>query len=713
MREEKAIFNDLANLCSSSGYAHVIAYLCFRDYTIGYSEQLAPSSMAHQFSWEKLVRNEVSTLIGLMFKTEIDLALPKPEILDSMIQRTELLLKEMHQSLITPLTVVLNPSDNEQDDLNPFTQGSFLRETVFYSGESAYNFQYRGFSLKKYAKDNDWFQANKGFTIEDANTVLSCIENIQNEKILNQLKSLEGVDPHNWTMLPAFIFTAKEIAKHSGIRKSIVDKILEAFIPPNGMRNQEFNALNDFNITNAYPLIYLNNDEYLLFLNYSLTEALYETPYYWLSNDKNYIIKAMKHRGEFTEEFSAEKLKLVFGKHRVFSNIKLIDRKMPKRGKKQEIDVLVVFGDRAIIVQAKSKRLSLDAKKGNDNSIKDDFKKSTQSAYDQGLLCAKLLTDENYKLIDAEANEITISKQFKEIYIFCVISDHYPALSFQARQFLKYEKTSNIMLPFVMDIFLLDVMTEMLQSPLYFLSYINRRTQYLEKILATKELIILSYHLKKNLWINKKFDLINLDDDICMDLDVAMMVRRLGISGEATPDGILTRIKDTAVGNLIREIEQSEDPITIDLGFMLLTLSEETLTQINKGIEAIVDLTKKDRKPHDFTVIVDGIGITIHCNYNSTAIASSKLQGHCEIRKYIGKANKWFGICITPDNSALRLGLELDYPWQVSDEMDALVKDFKTNKKHKSMTKFKGTGKIGRNEKCPCGSGIKFKKCCF
>ena len=48
----------------------------------------------------------------------------------------------------------------------------------------------------------------------------------------------------------------------------------------------------------------------------------------------------MKHRGNFTEEFSAERLKLVFGNNRVFTNINICDSKKKKVG---EIDVLVVF----------------------------------------------------------------------------------------------------------------------------------------------------------------------------------------------------------------------------------------------------------------------------------------------------------------------------------------------------------------------------------
>jgi hypothetical protein len=77
-----------------------------------------------------------------------------------------------------------------------------------------------------------------------------------------------------------------------------------------------------------------------------------------------------------------------------------------------------------------------------------------------------------------------------------------------------------------MDIFTLDVMTEMLDSPLYFLSYVNRRVGYSDKLMASHEMVILSQHLKRNLWIEKKYKMVLLEDDIGADLDVAMSVRR-------------------------------------------------------------------------------------------------------------------------------------------------------------------------------------------
>ena len=115
--------------------------------------------------------------------------------------------------------------------------------------------------------------------------------------------------------------------------------------------------------------------------------------------------------------------------------------------------------------------------------------------------------------------------------------------------------TAIIQPPFVLDVFTLDTMAEMLDTPLYFLSYVNRRTGYQDKILAGHELTVLSYHLKRNLWSDKKYSFVQLDDDVTADLDVAMFVRREGRPGDSTPNGILTRLKHTRVGEIIKDIE--------------------------------------------------------------------------------------------------------------------------------------------------------------
>jgi hypothetical protein len=60
--------------------------------------------------------------------------------------------------------------------------------------------------------------------------------------------------------------------------------VIESFASSNHIT--DFKSLDDFNPINAYPIIRLPYAEYLLFQNYSLVEALYETPFFWFIEDK-------------------------------------------------------------------------------------------------------------------------------------------------------------------------------------------------------------------------------------------------------------------------------------------------------------------------------------------------------------------------------------------------------------------------------------------
>ena len=175
----------------------------------------------------------------------------------------------------------------------------------------------------------------------------------------------------------------------------------------------------------------------------SLTEASYDSPFYWMGADKTYADVAMAHRGEFTEAFTAGRLERVFGTDKVFHNIDIWDSKARKK-KLGEIDVLVLIGDRALVVQPKSKKLTLEARKGNDLQLQSDFKSAVQDACDQAFECSKHLVSGKGEFADSAGKEILVPSPLKHIHPVCVVADHYPALSFQARQFLKFKGTDVI-----------------------------------------------------------------------------------------------------------------------------------------------------------------------------------------------------------------------------------------------------------------------------
>ena len=216
------------------------------------------------------------------------------------------------------------------------------------------------------------------------------------------------------------------------------------------------------------------------------------------------------------------------------------------------------------------------------------------------------------------------------------MSEHYPALAFQASQYLKFRPTDIIRPPFVMDVFLLDTLTEMLSTPLRLLSYMKLRVAVSEKLLTGHELTVLGYHLRQNLWLGEKDHMVMLDDSIAQDLDAAMLVRRDNQPGEDTPAGILTKMRGTRYESLIKEIETRADSATLELGFHLLCMDEDACSNVHRLLETITRKTQLDGKRHDATLASSkpSVGICFHCNPAPSVEAVAVLEAHCAKRKY-------------------------------------------------------------------------------
>jgi hypothetical protein len=430
--------------------------------------------------------------------------------------------------------------------------------------------------------------------------------------------------------------------------------------------------------------------------------------------DKPYRADASAHRGAFTEQFVAKRLRSVFGERNVHRNVNIEG----KSDRVSEIDVLVIFGDRAVIVQCKSKKMTLESRKGNDKTLRDDFQKAVQDAYDQGLICARAFKNPDLAFVAEDGSKLDIP-ELRHVYITCAVSDHYPVLTVQARQFLKYETDAVIHPPLVADLFLIDVMVEMLASPLRLLSYIDRRVGYADRVHGTNELAILGYHLSQNLWFEDEAGIAMVADDCSLDLDTAMTVRREGIPGTATPKGILTKFSGTHVARMIDKIEHEAQPDLVDLGFLLLDINSDTVKQLDRGMKDLARRTRADGRPHDFTLGFGAgdAGLTIHCSPGQESDAIEALAGHCRRRKYVHHAANWFGLLVSESDGLPKLSLAVRFPWKHDPGMDVETQGMMIGGTlgvglPPANNRAPNGTKIGRNDLCLCGSGKKFKKCC-
>ncbi|RAP55701.1 nuclease-related domain-containing protein [Oleiagrimonas sp. MCCC 1A03011] len=714
-RPEQEVLDELQALCTKPGYVHAVAALCFRDNMLVYTERLTEADMRDRFDSGRLIRTEINTLLGLLLKAPIDWTLPSPDVLGEYISGSDRLLLELHDAMSGAFSLgEALAALKRGEDVNPFDSGGAMREPIFYAAQSAYNFQYLDLASQRYAADAEWLQANVGFTIMQASAVADAVDELLMDRFPTFMDSLRALPPDQWTMVPAFSVTPTEVAAYAGLEPELVERILLQFTAPDGDANPRFVSLQDFNQITATPLLRLPSGEFLSLQNYALAEAIYDSPFYWMQHDKGYRSRRDKHRGTFTENFVAKRLEAVFGADRVFTNIDIWQSKT----KVAEIDVLVLWADRAIIVQAKAKRLTVEGRKGNDQVIRDDFKKGIQDAYDQGLTCAECLVDPRYRFICADGSSVDLP-DITEIFMFCVVSDHYPALSFQTRQFLKTREIERVRAALVCDVFLIDVLTELLPTPLQFLSYIARRTRYADRLLAAQELTIFAYHLKHNLWLEDATTMLHLAEDFTAGLDIAMAARRRGIDGDATPEGFMTRFEGKTLGRIVQEIERRPEPAVLDQGFQLLEMSGDAFDNLSRIVDRQAHRAAQDGKPHDVAMMFDDAsGLTIMCSGESDGEAAKRLAMLCTLRKYRQKANRWFGICLTPGDAQLRFGLHLSDPWEQDHALDKATADMiePMSPKLAYERAFRGgrrSPKIGRNDPCPCGSGYKYKKCCI
>jgi hypothetical protein len=711
-REEFQILEDLAALAGSSGYVHAIAHICHRDNVIHIKGKLKPSDMDKLFSSERLIRTELTTLIGLMVKKPLELAQQPTGVIEGYVKRTDALMRELHDSMPYPIFAsMFEEVKTGAPPPNPW-HGAGMREPIFYGTESAYTFQYRDFVPEKYGADDAWMLKNKGFTSGQARTLAKTMCALMDEKGTRLIIDTRAANIAPATWLPAFEFSQDEVTFHSGVEKEVVDAFFRAFLFAGD--NSGFRAVGDFNEVAARPLLPTDRGTVLLFSDYAICEALYESPFFWMWDDKAYRPTADKHRGAFTEQFAARRLAEVFGPEHVHTNVNL-HRDKDIVG---EADVLVIYGDRLIIVQAKAKKLTIAARNGNDQQLKDDFAAAIQKSYDQGWTCANKMLTHGCRLVDGAGNEVKLPPSIKEVFLFSLVSEHYPALAFQASQSLQFQTTDVIRPPFVMDVFLLDTLTEMLATPLRLLSYVKLRVAVSDKLISGHELTVLGYHLKQNLLLDEEHLLVMLEDSIARDLDTAMMVRRDNQAGDDTPVGILTKMRGTRYESLIKEIEARADPATLELGFHLLSMGEDSCRNVHRVLELVTRKARIDGKRHDVTLApsTPSGGVSFHCNPTPSDEAIAVLETHCAKRKYQQRAAQWFGVSVSPTGQ-VQFGVTLDFPWEASEEMEHLTVDMKPASKVCDLlpqySREVSRMKLGRNDPCYCGSGLKYKKCCL
>jgi hypothetical protein len=712
-REEQVVFADLRALARQPGFIHALCAITHKSNAVLTTGSFTAEDFAPVYDDERLLRTEVNLLTGLMLTGELDTSWPGPVPVLQMIAQALMLMKELHEAILRPAHEEFQRSlkgfqTGEITD-SPIAKGVFLREAIFYGPESAFPFQYVDLARKRYAPDAEWLRNHVGFDMHDAAAVVEAIRDQLAERMLLFVNSLVDLPLENRieeSFLNCFVFRPDEIEQRVSVPPETVRNILASFTYPEGERNDQFKRASDFNKAAVFPIFSLGDGALVSLLEYGLSEALYENPFYWIAADKTYLGIHSQSRGRFTERFTRERLQTVFGDHFLTNNVVFRD----VAGKDvAEADSLLIYGRRAYVIQAKSKRMTLESRAGDDQAIGRDFQKAVQEAYDQALAVIKAMQAASAPTIDGKLISLPGLADVEEYYPICVTSEHYPALSVQSRELLKTRDLSRTRPPLVFDVFSIDVFAEFLRTPLLFSDYLKKRALTNDSVVASHELVILAYHLRKNLHVGDDVSMISIHDSVMADLDLAMAVRRIGLDGPATPRGILSRFEGTELQPLFDAVNSSTRADVHRLGELLLDMDGKAADTLSRQIARIRHQTSIDGKEHDISMGFDVGGITVHCNRLPDSAAYKRLLTHVTMRKYAQRCDAWYGVTVS-ETGEPRIMLGDETKWQANPNLDHVSGDFKVTAVKRAL-EHRSKRKIGRNDPCPCGSGIKYKRC--
>ena len=709
------VMADLEGLSHEPGFIYTFCVM------VAHALWISPEEVTEVDWYQRPNHQELSLILGLLVKRPIDLDdVPSEQVVRDQAYRATELLEELHFSWDFPNTTQsghgLNISDFSAPDLGQayeqwMSSGNGMVEPIFYGDPGAYIFQYFEMAVKRYSLDQDWIENDVGINL----TTIIDIANSFHQVTLDRLNSIDpeaSPDQRIKSLFNAMSFHPDDLP---GFGRHAVDRFFDRFSFIPGMVNQQFDAMASYNVVHSHPALALGDGRYCLPLLTNLAQSVYESPFYWMMEDSQYKDTSLTNRGDTTEIITHDLLSPVFGAARVHRGVKV------KKGSTDvtDLDVLAFSGNKALIVQCKSKKLTLTARAGDGQTLRKDFMQAVQDAYDQGTKGRNALLLGDCELEDEQGNSIKLPRGTDEVYILCVTGDHYPAVITQARVFLQKQEDGPH--PIMMSIFDLDVVTFYLNNRFDLLYYLRQRTIHESHFTTESEMNLLGYHLKHKLFPTAEATLTWITTDYTQLVDANFLVARGGWPDSGSTDRLFHDWKNEAFDELVHDIklaarqQPSQNVAAEDLLFFLYDLAGQGADSLVDNVSKCKRATLLDGRRHDFRIPLtrDKKGVTFvsfpPLSHPAQAqVFKQELTTIALAHKYRSQADEWMALASFAGSTvSFDIFGYIRDPWEYDPEIERVVET--------SLSPGIAVGadgkKLGRNQRCPCESGKKVKRC--
>ncbi|QHN04779.1 hypothetical protein FTO74_16485 [Granulicella sp. WH15] len=575
----------------------------------------------------------------------------------------------------------------------------------------AYPHQYRYLTRAVYSPHDQWFKNRLGFTIGDALRIAESIKSELNDRFQKSREEAKEAArrlieerEHEWRAVgmtedqalssaaiqlfygqSALLYrmSVQDVAESSRLAENVCAAFLSRLSQQPPYRNPLFTntftdadrALWDYNTAKERPF-FTDGQSFWIFAPNALDEVLYSTFFFDLMADESYKSTFESSRAKVLEELSTSFLRRIFPAGDVYLNPRYLNGE-------EFADALVVYDAKVLIVQCKSKGLTLAAHRGeNEAALKSDLQKAIRNAIAQACKGRKFLESSDQSSLLAESGEIVIKRsEINEVVLVAVTYMPLHSFATRIREVEDDLGMDHSEYPaWALPIGDLDIVTQICNSPAKLLHYIRRRLllETGDKRIRADEMDLLAFYLDQGLWLKGG------------DMDEANLI---GLSGYSPPidQYVFNRydreieyslpkvIRPQGFDELVVDIESLPSKYRTDCALVLLELSGETSKEVMRLIENTKERCIQRRDTVTSSAGNDdpawGMSIVASPRELSDEESAQRAEGFGRVKKYARRLVKWVALGWREGSTkSVDVALWLDYPFEQSPETDELVK---------------------------------------
>lgn len=424
----------------------------------------------------------------------------------------------------------------------------------------------------------------------------------------------------------------------------------------------------------------------------------------------------VKHRGDYLEAAAAEALKGVFGESQVYQPLKYPD---PDHNYERDtdLDLLVYAPPFLVLGECKSNHVKLPSRREDVNGIKSSVQKIVGDSYVQAKRALRYLEDKDEAVFREKGTgrEVTLKRsELRRVFLLSISQRHLANITSQLANLDVFGLAKMDQYPVSMHLATLQLVMQSAEYRATFLHYLERRQH-----LPAGPIEFLGDELDYfGCYLANRFQPESFRDSqgrtpkfvalegFTMQYDAYMYGQR----GEGPPIPVPTLSLPPHVIRLYEHLHERETPNGLDIAFALLDLPDASLAAIESNVVNSRQYAIKVGDANSLSTFSGNTIVTVTVGNRAEEQLLMKFTAARGLtEKYRNKARRSisFGIELESERP-FEHALYTEFEWEQNDGMDEIVA------KQKPRVVRIGSGKLpGRNDPCPCGSGKKFKKCCW